>query len=255
MKVVILAGGLGSRLADETKGVIPKPMITIGGVPILDHVIKLYVDQGLKDFVIATGHLHSVIDEHIFNNAVKYREWGIARLWATDTGEHTAIGGRIKRLFENGDLEEGTFMMTYGDGLSDVNLKAVLALHEKLKAERDVVATLTAVNPPNRFGKVAIRNGVCTAFSEKGYDRKNAINGGFYVIEPSVVDYIPGDTCVFERDVLPVLASNGMLGGFIHPGEFQMLDTRRDRSAMEKLWESNDPFWLRWGSGKSSLVA
>jgi len=240
MKVVILAGGMGTRLQDETKGKIPKPMVTIGGIPILAHIIQNFRDQGFDEFVIAGGFKVEQIKTHFLAN----RTLADPKVWVVDTGLETRTGGRVKRLARH--LRE-PFLLTYGDGLADINYQMLVDHHFRMQNLHDVLVTLTAVNPPSRFGRLQIGDGICTIFTEKGQDPHGWINSGFYICEPMILELIPGDKCFWEKDILPALAVQGRLSAFQHTGEFQMMDNWRDREYLEGIWESGQAFWTRWG--------
>jgi glucose-1-phosphate cytidylyltransferase len=256
MIVVILAGGYGTRLQEET-GKIPKPMVTIGGIPILWHIVKNFHDQGFTEFIVAGGFQHEVIRDWTKDH---FHELENIDITVTDTGMDTQTGGRVKRLTKS--LSRGgfstaqdafvsePFILTYGDGLADINYKMLIDHHVKQRigvaeAYRPLV-TLTAVNPPSRFGRLRVEDGYAKIFVEKGQDPEGWINAGFYVCEPFVLDLIPGDACIWEKDLLPSLALQGRLTAFQHTGEFQMMDTWRDRDYLEKLWKKGAPFWTRW---------
>jgi glucose-1-phosphate cytidylyltransferase len=237
MKVVILAGGRGTRLEEDTRDLVPKPMVDIGGVPMVEHIIRLYQSQGTQDFIIAAGHLGNVLED--WARAFQGRSGG-AKVTVVDTGENTATGGRVARL--RALLGNDRFFLTYGDGLADVNLTALVRFHER----QGGVLTLTAVRPPNRFGYLDIERGVVTRFAEKPQDTGSWVNGGFYVVEPDVIDLISGDNCQFERDVLPVMAQLNELTAFKHEGFWQCVDHPRERRALEDLYQSGQAPWLRW---------
>ncbi|HEX7887924.1 MAG TPA: glucose-1-phosphate cytidylyltransferase [Ramlibacter sp.] len=256
MQVVLLAGGLGTRLAEETDR-IPKPMVTIGSQPILWHIMKLYASFGFKDFVICGGYKVSSIIEYFVNyrqhtsnlcidiarNEVRYlnessEDWKVTII---DTGDTTMTGGRLKRVREYLKPDQ-PFCMTYGDGLADVDIGRLVAYHREKRCE----ATLTAVRPPARFGATIIEDGRVTKFSEKPVGGDGHINGGFFVLNPPVLDLITGDQTVWEQEPLETLAANGKLGAFIHDGFWQPMDTLRDRRQLEQLWESGRAPWKRW---------
>lgn len=255
MKVVILAGGLGTRISEET-GLRPKPMIEIGGRPIIWHVMKIYSAHGLNDFVITTGYKGYMIKEYfanyfmhmsdltfdLQNNRVEVHQrrsepW---RVTVVDTGERTMTGGRIKRVREY--LGNETFCCTYGDGVGDVDIKALLAQHR----ESGVMATLTAVQPPGRFGALEISQGRVQSFQEKPTGDGGWINGGFFVLEPAVLDLIEDDMTVWERQPLEQLARTGQLAAYRHPGFWQPMDTLRDKNHLEELWERGKAPWRTW---------
>ena len=241
MKVVILAGGFGTRLQEETEK-IPKPMVTVGGIPILYHIIRNFADQGFEDFYIAGGYKVEQIRDWVTGNP------GLKGLNVNvfDTGLATGTGGRVLRLkeqldFQMMDARRRPFLLTYGDGLADVNFSMLRDHH----LATDAMVTLTAVNPPSRFGRLRIEDGFCKIFTEKGQDPEGWINAGFYICQRDVIDLIPGDGCVWELDILPSLANQNRLAAFQHFGEFQMMDTWRDRLYLEELWEKGSPFWTR----------
>ena len=246
MKVVILAGGRGTRLMDETHGEIPKPLVTVGGIPMIEHIVRIYAAQGHKNFVIAGGYLIEKIhewanDRHKFLN----KRYGVMSIGVTDTGVDTQTGGRLKRLAEEAVLGYEPFMMTYGDGMADVNIDALLEFHKE-RALSGVQVTLTAVNPPARFGKIKILDGRIQSFTEK-VSQDEWINGGFFVIEPEILNLINGDMCRLEYDILPVLALQDRLCAYQHPGYFQMCDTWRDLQKLNDDFRSGipNPPWLR----------
>lgn len=244
MKVVILAGGKGSRLRDTTDDLVPKPMVRVGNIPMLEHIIRIYASQGFKEFIVAGGHLIDVIMEwNKTRTPILSDKLGISFIEVVDTGAETQTGGRLKSLADQGVLEYEPFMMTYGDGMADVNLQALLQFHIP-KAEAGVSVTLTAVNPPSRFGMLKIENGYAKLFGEKTQAEDGWINGGFYIIEPEALDMINGEACRWEFDVLPVLAIQGRLAAYQHPGFFQMCDTWRDLQVLTKLYKQSAP-WLR----------
>ncbi|HEX9989113.1 MAG TPA: glucose-1-phosphate cytidylyltransferase [Chloroflexia bacterium] len=255
MKVVILAGGMGSRLSEETE-VRPKPMVEIGGRPILWHILKHYAHYGFKEFFIALGYKGDVIkryflDFYKLNDSLtvnlsngevqvhgKEREDWIVHL--VDTGISSMTGGRLKHL-EPG-LKDGTFMVTYGDGVSDVDLRDLLRFHRA----HGKLATVTAVRPPARFGGLIFDGDRVSVFTEKPQIGEGWINGGFLVMEPSVLNYIEGDDTILESDVLEQLASEGQLCAYRHDGFWQSMDTLRDVRLLESLWQSGKPQWKVW---------
>jgi glucose-1-phosphate cytidylyltransferase len=257
VKVAILAGGLGSRLAEETEAK-PKPMVEIGGRPILWHIMKYYAHFGLSDFVIALGYRGEVIKRWMVEYAnltsdlaVSFRDGTVTPLggadvectdWRVsliDTGQGTATGGRIKRLGPH--LGTGTFMLTWGDGVSTVDLRALLAFHRS----HGRLATVTAVRPPARFGHLEIDGDQIVEFSEKPQVGEGWINGAFFVLEPEVLDYIDGDDTSFEREPLERLAAESQLMAYRHYDFWQCMDTVRDRKLLEELWETKPP-WKVW---------
>ena len=256
MQVVLLAGGLGTRLAEETDR-IPKPMVRIGSQPILWHIMKTYAHCGLKHFIICGGYKIDAIIEYFINyrihtsdlsvdierNEIRYlsdssENWKVTII---NTGEQTQTGGRLKRVSQY--LTPGQpFCMTYGDGVSDVDVIDVIEFHRKHGFE----ATLTAVRPPARFGSTVIENNRVVEFSEKPVSGEGHINGGFFVLNHSVLDLIEEDSTIWERAPLETLAQRGELGAFIHNGFWQPMDTLRDRRYLEQLWDSGQAPWKKW---------
>lgn len=254
VKVGILAGGLGSRLAEETD-VKPKPMVEVGGRPLLWHIMKYYAHFDFRDFVIALGYRGEVIKRwmreypDLTNDlTVDFRTGDVAvhdgdrEDWTVsliDTGQPTATGGRIKRLAPY--LGDTTFMLTWGDGVSTVDLHALLAFHHS----HGRLATLTAVRPPARFGHLELDGEQIVEFSEKPQVNEGWINGAFFVLEPGVFDYIDGDVTQWERDPLERLAKDGQLMAYRHYGFWQCMDTIRDRKLLQSLWDTEPP-WKVW---------
>ena len=222
MKVIILAGGFGTRLSEYTKS-IPKPMIKIGGKPILFHIIKFYAKHGFKDFCIATGYKGEIIKK-FFNK--KFLDWNINII---QTGKNTMTGGRLKRLKKY--IGKDTFMMTYGDGLSDVNLKKLLKFHKKHKK----LVTLTAVRPPARFGALKLKGNQVSYFKEKSRLDEGWINGGFFVMEPEFLKFIKNDSTYLEREPLEKITQKKQLAAFKHKGFWQCMDTKRDKDRLNKI--------------------
>jgi len=247
VKVVILAGGYGTRLAEETEK-IPKPLVPIGSYPILQHIINSFYDQGFTEFHVAGGYKWELIKAW-FEKSLPDFPQGM-NVSVTNTGLDTCTGGRLKRLEES--LMDDPFILTYGDGLADINFNMLLDHHIRMRAgvhpTHATMVTLTAVNPPSRFGRLQIEHGLCEIFTEKGQDPDGWINSGFYVCQREVLDMIPGDACVWEKDILSQLAIQGRLAAFQHNGEFQMMDTWRDRKYLEDVWAQGSPFWRRWSS-------
>ncbi|MGE5683418.1 MAG: glucose-1-phosphate cytidylyltransferase [Bacillota bacterium] len=256
MKVAILAGGLGTRLAEETE-VKPKPMVEIGGRPILWHIMKLYAAHGFNDFLIALGYKGEYIKKYMVDYAsltgdLKLKmDKGIIDLqgnsrpdWMVqmvDTGTNTQTGGRLKRLAPY--LGKETFMLTYGDGLSNVNIRQLLNFHRS----HGKLATLTAVHPPARYGHLEIEeDGSLTEFSEKPQTSEGWINGAFFVLEPQVLDYIDGDMTQWEKEPLERLAAEGELMAYQHTSFWQCMDTLRDKITLETLWQQGNPPWKIW---------
>ena len=231
MKVIILAGGLGTRISEETADK-PKPMVQIDGKPILWHIINIYAKQGLNDFVIATGYKGEVISDWV--NSLE-TSWNIE---AIDTGLETQTGGRIKKCMNMVPGER--VLATYGDGVGNINIKELLAFHESHKK----MATLTAVRPPARFGYLDMVKGSVVHFGEKNQSDAGWINGGYFVLDPLVSEYIGSDLEPFETGALPRLASEGELMAFEHPGFWQPMDTLREKQDLEKLAHEGSPPWL-----------
>ena len=252
MKVVILAGGMGTRLAEETH-LIPKPMVEIGEKPIMWHLMNTYADSGFKEFVIALGYKGKVIkdyflDYHVLNGDItvnlgdgiskahpaKHSDWIIHLI---DTGLKTMTGGRIKRLKKF--IGNETFMVTYADGLANVDINALLKFHR----EHGKLATVTTVPPPSRFGKLEIENNKVISFNEKPKENEGLINGGFFVFEPGIFDYIEGDETSLEREPLEKIAKDGQLMAYHHKGFWQMMDTVHEKQLLEKLYKSGKTPW------------
>lgn len=256
MKAVILAGGLGTRLSEETH-LKPKPMVEIGGKPILWHILKIYSSFGINDFVVCCGYKGHIIKEYFANYFLrtsdvtfyldidnhmqvhqrKIEPW---RITLVDTGELSQTGGRLGRV--RSYLDDGCFCFTYGDGVANVDIGALIAHHKNHGRE----ATLTAVQPPGRYGALHLEGDTVKRFQEKP-DGDNAwINGGFFVLQPSVLERIAEDRTSFESDVLPQLAADGQLSAYRHPGFWQPMDTLRDRTRLEELWASGEAPWKLW---------
>ena len=234
MKAVILAGGLGTRISEESD-LKPKPMIEIGGKPILWHIMKIYSHYGINDFIICCGYKGEIIKEYFKN--FKSEPWNVQTI---DTGLKTMTGGRLKRI-EN-EIDD-TFCMTYGDGVSDVNLNELILFHKK----NQLIGTLTAIHPPERFGVLDLSGNYVTAFHEKHRGGKSWINGGFFVFEKEIFDYIKnGDSTTLERNPFETLAKERKLMAFKHEGFWQPMDTLRDKRHLEKLWMSGDALWKKW---------
>ena len=255
MKVVVLAGGTGTRLAEET-GSKPKPMVEIGGRPILWHIMNIYMTYGHREFVIALGYRGDVIKDYFLKYCQLQNDLsinladgrvhvhdGIRRdctVHLVDTGPATQTGGRVKRLASW--IGEETFMMTYGDGVARIDMNALIAFHRR----HGKLATVTAVRPPARFGGMALNGDAVTEFTEKPQIGEGWINGGFFVLEPDVLDYIEGDQTYFEREPLERLARDGQLMAYRHDGFWQCMDALRDLRLLEQLWESGQPPWKIW---------
>jgi glucose-1-phosphate cytidylyltransferase len=255
MKAVILAGGLGTRLSEETS-IRPKPMVEIGGRPILWHVMKIYAAHGIMDFVVCLGYKGYLIKEYFANyflhmsdvtfdmskNKMEVHE-GKAEPWKVtlvDTGDNTQTGGRLGRVRRY--LDDSTFCMTYGDGVSDVNIKALLAFHR----QHGKRATVTAVQPPGRFGAMEIDGNAVHHFLEKPKGGEGWINGGFFVLEPGVLDLISGDETYWEKSPMETLAQQRELQAYRHRGFWQPMDTMRDKTLLESLWVSGKAPWKVW---------
>jgi len=257
MKVVILAGGYGTRISEET-GIMPKPMIGIGGKPILWHIMKMYSAYDLNDFIICCGYKGYMIKEYFANyflhmsdvtfdvknnkTEVHHNTAEPWRITLIDTGEKTMTGGRLKRVKDY--IGGETFCLTYGDGVSNVNIKQLINFH----VEQDTLATLTAVQPPGRFGAISIKQdeNKIMSFREKTRGDGAWVNGGFFVLEPGVMDYISDDTTVWEQEPLRKLAHNGMLSAYKHKEFWQPMDTLRDKNVLEELWNSRKAPWKIW---------
>lgn len=257
MKAVILAGGFGTRLSEET-AIRPKPMVEIGGQPILWHIMKIYSSHGINDFIICCGYKGYVIKEYFANYFLRMSDItfdmrfnqmhihkGCAEQWQVslvDTGEDTMTGGRLKRVQEYVGNE--TFCFTYGDGVSNINLSELIDFHRC----QQTLATLTAVQPPGRFGAIALGEGQTKIahFREKPDGDGAWVNGGFFVLEPQIFEFIQGDTTVWERNPLEKIAQAGQLSAYKHDGFWQPMDTLRDKNYLEKLWASNSAPWKNW---------
>lgn len=259
MKTVILAGGYGTRISEESH-LKPKPMVEIGEKPILWHIMKYYSGFGFNDFIICCGYKGYMIKEYFANYYLHtsditfdFTKEGQGRMevhsndsepWRitlVDTGKDSQTGGRIKRIQRY--IGDDSFMLTYGDGVSNVDLKALLEQH---KSSRDKIATLTGVQLAGRFGLLDIENTVVTAFREKDIEEGGWINGGFMVCEPEVFELIRGDSTNFERETLPKLASDGRLGVYKHFGFWKCMDTQRDKMNLEQAWSEGNALWKVW---------
>ncbi len=259
MKAVILAGGLGTRISEETDH-LPKPMVSIGGKPILWHIMKAYAHHGIKDFVVCLGYKGYVIKEYFTNyfyhmsdltvdlgageiNVHQHHgeDW---RITLVDTGAETMTGGRLKRIKKY--LGKESFCLTYGDGVSNVDVGKLIAFHKKHGKK----ATVTAITPPGRFGVLESKGDQVTGFAEKIDNKDARINGGFFVLEPSVLDLIDGDETVWEKAPMETLAKRGQLMAYRHDGFWMAMDTLRDKRALEDLWDSKKAPWAVWNARK-----
>jgi len=256
LKAVILAGGLGTRISEETDHK-PKPMVEIGHKPILWHIMKIYSAHGINDFIICCGYKGYVIKEYFANYflhmsdvtfcmntnqmEVHHKRADPWTVTLVDTGERTMTGGRLKRV-ERYLRDEDAFCFTYGDGVSDVDISALIRFHNK----QGSLATLTAVYPPARFGALNLENGKVLSFEEKPKGDGGRINGGFFVLSPKVIDLIDGDDTIWEKAPMERLASQGEMSGFPHDGFWQPMDTLRDKNNLEALWDSGKAPWKIW---------
>ena len=255
MKAVILAGGLGTRLSEETS-IKPKPMVEVGGMPILLHIMKSYSYYGINDFIICLGYKGYVIKEFFANyflhmsdvtfdmetnsmevHQVAAEPWKVTLV---NTGDKTMTGGRLKRVAEY--LDEDDFCFTYGDGVSDVDIDSLIEFHKK----QGTLASVTSVQPPGRFGSLDIDEEVVTGFVEKPNGDGGMINGGFFVLSPKVIDFIKDDTTTWEEEPLKKLAEIRQLSAFHHGGFWQPMDTLRDKTLLEKLWADGSAPWKVW---------
>lgn len=256
MKAIILAGGLGTRLSEETVNK-PKPMVEIGGKPILWHIMKIYSTYGINEFIICCGYKGYVIKEYFANyflhqsdvtinlesNSIEVHHKRVEpwKITLVDTGENTMTGGRLKRLSEYLKNEK-LFCFTYGDGVSDLNIKELIAFHKN----HGKAATMTATYPPGRFGALEIQNEMITSFKEKPRGDGALINGGFFVLSPKVLNEISDDSTIWEQEPLINLAKQGELMAFKHEGFWQPMDTLRDKNYLEELWKSKNAPWKVW---------
>lgn len=255
MRVVILAGGLGTRLAEETE-LKPKPLIEIGGHPILWHIMKIYSHYGFNEFFVTLGYKGEAIkrffyEQHLLSGDLSINfstnqidiadrtceDWTVNLI---DTGQNSMTGGRIKRLEKF--LQNETFMVTYGDGVSNVDIRKLVEFHRS----HGKLATVTAVHPPPRYGELLINEDLTTSFSEKPETHKGWINGGFLVFEPQVLDYLSGDDSILEREALEQLAKENQLVAYQHEGFWQCADTLHDKRQLEQSWKSGNPPWKVW---------
>ena len=256
MKAVILAGGLGTRLSEET-ALRPKPMVEIGGMPILWHILKIYSHYGINEFIICCGYKGYIIKEYFANyflhqsditfdmannemhvHQKRAEPWKITLI---DTGEHSMTGGRLRRVFPY-IADEEAFCFTYGDGVADIDIAKLVAFHKA----HDKEATLTAVYPPGRFGALDIVNNQIMKFQEKPKGDGALVNGGFFVLSPKVIERIKGDSTIWEQEPLKGLATDGQLMCYKHEGFWQPMDTLRDKTLLEELWQNNKAPWKVW---------
>lgn len=256
MKLVILAGGLGTRISEETN-IKPKPMIEIGGKPIIWHIMKIYASHGINEFVVCCGYKGYVIKEYFANyfmhmsdvtidltkNSIEVHQQ-MAEPWKitlVDTGEQTQTGGRLKRV-KNFLKDEEDFCMTYGDGVGSVDITELIKFHKS----HGKLSTMTAVQPPGRFGSLEIEGNTIKSFLEKPTGDGGWINGGFFVLKPCALDFIEGDSTIWERQPLELLAQQNELQAYFHQGFWQPMDTLRDKNHLEDLWVSNKAPWKKW---------
>lgn len=256
MKALILAGGLGTRLSEETTRK-PKPMVEIGGFPVLWHIMKIYAAHGIREFIVALGYKSEVIKDYFIN--YRNRQGSISldlssgeitlhgdseidnwKVHLLETGLYTMTGGRINKAFVFNNNEP--LLVTYGDGIANVNIKELIAFH-KAKGK---LATVTAVRPPARFGEIVFNGDLIKEFSEKPQVHSGWINGGFFVLEPEVKKYISGDDCSWERQPMELLAEAGQLSAYRHDGFWQCMDTLRDVHYLNQLWDEENPPWKVW---------
>ncbi|MBX7207100.1 MAG: glucose-1-phosphate cytidylyltransferase [Verrucomicrobiaceae bacterium] len=257
MKVVILCGGLGTRLREETE-FRPKPMVPVGGQPIIWHIMKSYACHGHREFILCLGYKGEIIKEYFrnylwnrsdvtlrlgktpqitFHNSHDEEDWSVTLL---ETGLHTQTGGRLRRAIDH--VGEGNFLFTYGDGLTDADLAALVEFHRSHGA----IGTLTAVRPAGRFGELGLEGTAVRTFHEKPARESGFINGGFMVLHSRVKDYLGGEDCVFEREPLERLAADGQMRAFQHEGFWQCMDTYREQQILEKMWTDGCAPWRKW---------
>lgn len=255
MKAVILAGGLGTRISEESH-LKPKPMIEIGGKPILWHIMKMYSHHGINDFIICLGYKGYVVKEYfanyflhmssvtfdLVNNKMEVHEHSAEpwRVTLVDTGDTTMTGGRLKRVAQY--LGDEDFCFTYGDGVSSIDITQLIAFHKK----NGTAATVTAVQPPGRFGVLSMEGRLITGFEEKPKGDRNWLNGGFFVLSRKALDTIEGDATIWERAPMEALAREGNLGAYVHNGFWQCMDTLRDKQHLEDLWAAGHAPWKVW---------
>jgi glucose-1-phosphate cytidylyltransferase len=259
MKAIILAGGLGTRLAEETS-VRPKPMVEIGGKPILWHIMKIYAQHGVNDFIICLGYKGYMIKEYFFNYSLHMSDVTIDlrkgdthvhrnscedwRISLIDTGDTTMTGGRLRQAMQYLGDDDDDFCLTYGDGVSDCNIAEAIRFHK----DHGRKATVTAVRPASRYGLLDLEGDRVSAFAEKPVEEGGWINGGFFVLNRDVASYLdPSDSCVWEREPLEKLAAQGQLRSYFHDGFWQPMDTLRDRQMLESMWDQQEAPWKTWG--------
>jgi len=256
MKAIILAGGLGSRLSEETV-LRPKPMVEIGGKPILWHIMNIYSQHGVDEFIIALGYKGEVIKEYFLNFYALNNDISLDlrsgqttihdgnqpnwNIHLVDTGLHTQTGGRLKRL-KRWLCDDDVFMFTYGDGVADIDIRALLAFHQ----QHGKLATVTTVRAPARFGRLRFEGDQISAFHEKPEHAEGWINGGFFVLSPRALEYVTGDEAVWEREPVEQLARDGELVGYRHPGFWSCMDTLKEKTYLEELWNSGQAPWKIW---------
>ncbi len=255
MKAVILAGGLGTRLAEETI-LKPKPMVEIGGKPILWHIMKIYSTHGINDFIICLGYKGYIIKEYFSNyflhmsdvtidmphNKIEVHQNRVEpwRITLVDTGENTMTGGRLKKVHQY--LDEEDFCLTYGDGVGNIDITQLITFHK----EQGTLGTLTAMQPLGRFGALKLHNNKVVQFQEKPQEEGGKINGGFFVLSPKVIDYIDGDNTVWEREPMERLAHENQMSAYLHKGFWQPMDALRDKNYLEELWATGKAPWKIW---------
>jgi glucose-1-phosphate cytidylyltransferase len=255
MKAVILAGGIGTRISEETS-IRPKPMVEVGGRPILWHIMKIYSAHGVNDFIVCLGYKGYVIKEYFANyflhmsdvtfnmagNKMEVHQQSVEpwKVTLVDTGQDTQTAGRLRRI--RSYLGDETFCMTYGDGVADIDIGKLIAFHRK----QDTLATVTAVQPPGRFGALNMDKQRIVSFEEKPQGDRSWINGGYFVLEPQVIDYIDGDDTIWESGPMERLAREGKLAAYLHKGFWHCMDTMRDRNYLEEAWNAGRAPWKIW---------